>query len=182
MKDEEIGRALLEMIGEDPNRQGLQETPARFVKAWKEWTEGYSVDLDALFKEFDDGAETYDQMILIDPIPFYSHCEHHLAAIFGTAHIAYIPNGKITGLSKFCRLVDAFSRRLQVQERLTTQIANFINEKLNPVGVGVVIKARHFCMESRGVRKPGSATTTVALHGVFKNDAKARAEFLGLIK
>lgn len=179
---EDVGLRLLQFIGEDASREGLIETPARFAKAWQEWTNGYSVDLSNLFKNFSDGAESYDQLILIDPIPFYSHCEHHLAPFFGTAHIGYIPDGKIAGLSKFCRLVDAFAHRLQVQERLTTQIADFINDTLHPLGVAVTIRARHFCMESRGVRKIGTGTTTSALRGVFQSKTAARAEFFSLVQ
>lgn len=177
----DIGTRLLQFIGEDPTREGLLETPARYLKAWKEWTSGYSVDLTSVFKDFGDGGENYDEMILIDPIPFYSHCEHHLTPIFGNVHIAYIPNGRIAGLSKFCRLVDAFAQRLQVQERLTTQISDFIEQALKPLGVGVVIKARHLCMESRGAKKPGVSTTTSALRGVLKDNAAARAEFFSMV-
>lgn len=178
---EDIGTRLLQFIGEDPTREGLQETPVRFLKAWQEWTSGYSQDPACLFKDFGDGAENYDEMVIIDPIPFYSHCEHHLAAIFGSVHIAYIPNGRIAGLSKFARLVDVYTKRLQVQERLTVQIAEDIVKYLEPLGVGVVVRARHFCMESRGAKKPGAETTTVALRGVLK-DGAPRAEFLSLIK
>lgn len=177
---EDIGLRLLQFIGEDTTREGLVETPTRFVRAWQEWTNGYDTDLPNLFKDFSDGAESYDQMILIDPIPFYSHCEHHLAPFFGVVHIGYIPNGRIAGLSKFCRLVDAFAHRLQVQERLTTQIADFIDGTLSPLGVAVTIKARHFCMESRGVKKQGTRTTTSAIRGVFKRP-EVRAEFFSLI-
>ena len=140
------------------------------------------MDLKTIFTDFGDGGERYDEMIIIDPIPFFSHCEHHLAAIFGTVHLAYIPNGRIAGLSKFCRLVDAFACRLQVQERLTTQIADFVNEALAPIGVGVVVRARHFCMESRGAKKPGAETTTIALRGCLKTEPESRAEFLSIIK
>ena len=173
---------LLQFAGEDPTREGLKETPARMAKAWQFWTSGYDMDPKAVFKEFEDGGEKYDQMIMLDPIPFYSHCEHHMAAIFGNAYIAYIPNGKIAGLSKFPRLVDIFARRLQVQERLTTQIADTINEELKPRGVAVLIKARHFCMESRGVQKAGVSTKTSAMRGDFLNDPATRNEFFSLIK
>ena len=178
----DVGIRLLQYIGEDPNREGLKETPKRFLKAWTEWTSGYKEDIASLFKDFGDGAENYDEMVIIDPIPFYSHCEHHLAAIFGTVHIAYIPNGRIAGLSKFCRLVDVFAKRLQVQERLTVQICESIVQALAPIGVGVVVKARHFCMESRGAKKAGVETKTIALRGAIKEDAAARAEFLGFVK
>ena len=171
---------LLQYVGENSNRGGLLETPARVAKAWKHWTSGYSMDAGALLKVFEDGAENYDQMVLVKDIPIYSHCEHHLAAIIGTASIAYIPNGKIVGLSKLSRLADMFARRLQVQERLTSQIADALVEHLQPLGVGVVIKARHLCMESRGVCQQGHHTVTSALRGVIKDEEYARAEFLRL--
>ena len=173
---------LLQFIGEDPTREGLQETPTRMARAWQQWTEGYRQDPAAVFKTFADGGEDYNEMIVIDPIPFYSHCEHHMAAIFGDVHIGYIPNGRIAGLSKFARLVDVFARRLQVQERLTVQIANTIQEELKPLGCAVYIKARHFCMESRGVSKSGIYTKTSAMRGIFLTKPEVRAEFMGLIK
>ncbi len=157
----EIVRDLLEDVAEvDPNREGLADTPARVVKAWKHWTSGYSIDIAKLLKPFEDGAENCDQMVMVKDIPIYSKCEHHLADIFGTATIAYIPNGKVVGLSKLSRLADAFARRLQVQERMTTQIANALQEALAPKGVGVVAEAQHLCMMMRGVEKQASETTT----------------------
>lgn len=179
---EDIGVRLLQYIGEDPDREGLIETPKRFLKAWKEWTRGYSMDVKTIFKSFEDGAEGYDEMVMIDPIPFDSFCEHHLAIIQGTVHLAYIPNGKIAGLSKFARLVEVFARRLQVQERMTTQIANAIQDELQPLGCGVVVRANHTCMSSRGAKVQGALTTTASLKGVFKDIPKTRAEFLSLIK
>ena len=170
---------ILQFMGEDPSRGGLLETPARVAKAWQFWSKGYQEDPAALLKTFKDGAEGCDEMVVVKDIPFYSHCEHHLAAIFGTATVAYIPDGKIVGLSKINRVVDAFARRLQVQERLTAQIADAIMEHLTPKGVGVVIKARHLCMESRGVCQQGHHTVTSALRGVFKEGTQ-RAEFLAL--
>ncbi len=172
---------LLENVPKDqPLRQGLEETPARMAKAWEHFTSGYSVDIAKLLKTFEDGAENYDEMVMVKDIPIYSRCEHHLESIFGTATIAYIPNGRVVGLSKLSRVADAFARRLQVQERLTTQIANAIDEHLQPKGVGVIIKARHLCMESRGVCQQGHHTITSALRGVIKSDPTARAEFLSL--
>lgn len=168
------------VIGEDVKRGGLLETPKRAVKAWREWTSGYGKDPGEILKVFDDGAEGCDEMVVVHGIPVYSHCEHHLAPIFGEATIAYIPNGKIVGLSKLPRLVDIFARRLQVQERLTNQVADAIMQHLEPKGCGVVVKARHMCMESRGINRPGTSTTTSALRGVFKDDPSARAEFLSL--
>lgn len=171
---------LMQFIGENPHREGLQETPARVIKAWRHWTSGYGKDAGSILKVFEDGAERYDQMVIVKDIPIYSHCEHHLAAIIGTATIAYIPNGKIVGLSKLSRLTDMFARRLQVQERLTDQIADALVEHLQPLGVGVLIKARHLCMESRGVCQQGHHTITTALRGAIRDDAQARSEFLGL--
>jgi GTP cyclohydrolase I len=166
--------------GDNPNREGLQETPARMVKAWAHWTSGYSVDIAKLLKVFEDGAENYDQMVTVKDIPIYSKCEHHLADIFGTVTISYIPNGKIVGLSKLSRLADAFARRLQVQERLTAQIADALVEHLEPIGVGVLVRARHMCMESRGICQQGHHTITTALRGVIKTEASAREEFMRL--
>jgi GTP cyclohydrolase I len=181
IRQEVIFDLLSEVIdGENPRREGLQETPARVVKAWKFWASGYNVDIAKLLKTFEDGAEDYDEMVMVKDIPIYSKCEHHLSDIFGTATIAYIPNGRVVGLSKLSRLADAFARRLQVQERLTTQIADALNEHLQPTAVGVIVKARHMCMESRGICQQGHHTVTSALRGVFKTDPTARAEFLRL--
>lgn len=171
---------LLQVVGEDPKRGGLLETPGRVIKAWKHWTSGYDKNAKEILKQFEDGAEKYDQMVIVKDIPIYSHCEHHLAAIFGTATIAYIPNGKIVGLSKLSRLADMFARRLQVQERLTDQIADSLVEHLQPAGVGVIIKARHLCMESRGICQQGHHTITTALRGAIKEEPQTRAEFLKL--
>jgi len=171
---------LLQFVGEDSTREGLLETPARVAKAWRHWCGGYGKNAKDILKVFEDGAEKYDQMVIVKDIPIYSHCEHHLAPIFGTVSIAYIPNGKIAGLSKLSRLADMFARRLQVQERLTDQIADALMEHLQPVGVGVLIKARHLCMESRGICQQGHHTLTTALRGAIKDDEQARAEFLRL--
>jgi GTP cyclohydrolase I len=165
------------VIGEEP-RPGLLETPHRVVKAWAEKTSGYGVDIPSLLKVFEDGAEGYNDLVIVKDIPIYSQCEHHLEPIFGTATIAYHPNGKIVGLSKLSRLADAFARRLQVQERLTTQIADTLVEHLNPKAVGVVIRARHFCMENRGLRQQGHHTITKALRGYLYTDPDRRADFL----
>ncbi len=172
---------LLQYIGEDPTREGLLETPKRVSKAWSHWAAGYSVDISGLFKTFEDGATAdCDEMVLVKAIPFYSHCEHHMAPFFGHVSVAYIPNGKIVGLSKLSRVVDAFARRLQVQERLTNQIADAVSEHLTPKGVGVVVTARHLCMESRGIERQGSQTLTSALRGAMRSSSAARAEFLSL--
>jgi len=175
-------KRLLQFIGEDPERGGLRETPRRVAKAWAHWCSGYGKNAADILKVFEDGAEKYDEMVIVKDIPIYSKCEHHLADIFGTATIAYIPNGKIVGLSKLSRLADMFARRLQVQERLTNQIADALEEHLQPKGVGVIIRARHLCMESRGICQQGHHTITSALRGVLKDKPEARAEFLELAK
>ena len=172
---------LLQFIGEDPKRGGLLETPARVLKAWKHWTSGYGADIKAILKTFEDGAERYDEMIVVRDIPFYSQCEHHLAPFFGTATFAYVPDKRIVGLSKMSRLVDAFARRLQVQERLTAQVVDAFMTELAPKGAACLIKARHMCMESRGVCQQGSETVTSVLRGVFK-DGPVRNEFLSLAR
>lgn len=174
---------MLQFIGEDSNREGLSETPNRVAKAWSDyWAAGYKQKPEDVLKVFEDGAESYDEMVIVKNIPIYSHCEHHLAPIFGTATIAYIPDGKIVGLSKLSRLAEVFARRLQVQERLTNQIADAIQEHLHPKGVGVIIKARHLCMESRGICQQGHHTITSALRGVLKDQPETRAEFMDLAK
>lgn len=175
-------RRLLQYVGEDPNRGGLEETPKRVAKAWAHWTSGYGKDAASLLKVFEDGADGCDEMVIVKDVPFYTHCEHHMAPFFGTASVAYIPDGRIVGLSKISRVVDMYARRLQVQERLTNQIADALNEHLRPTGVGVVVRARHLCMESRGICQQGHHTITSALRGVLKTDEKARAEFMALAK
>jgi GTP cyclohydrolase I len=170
---------LLQYIGEDPEREGLKETPQRVLKAWKEWTAGYSQKPEDVLRAFEDGAHKYDEMVWVKGIPFYSTCEHHLAPFFGTVTVSYIPNGKIIGLSKLNRLTSVFARRLQVQERLTVQIADALMDALNAKGVGVLVQARHLCMESRGVSQQGHQTITSALRGAMLED-KVRAEFLAI--
>ena len=176
---EELIRRELELIGEDPEREGLLNTPSRVAKAMKFLTEGYSSSAeevvgDGIFKE------EHDNMIMVRDIELYSLCEHHMLPFFGKAHVAYIPNGKIVGLSKIPRIVDVYARRLQVQERLTEQIAEGLCQVLNPSGVGVVIEAYHLCMMMRGVQKQNSKTITSALRGAFREDPKTRDEFLRL--
>lgn len=180
-KEEQVIRNLLDIIGENTRREGLVETPERVVKAWKFWTSGYALDPKDILKVFEDGANGYDEMIVRKDIPIYSHCEHHLAAIIGKCTIAYIPDGKIVGLSKMDRLADMYARRLQVQERMTTQIADAMNDILAPKGVGVWISARHLCVESRGVNNSNSETVTCALRGCFSQDV-TRSEFLALAR
>ena len=177
---EEIIQNLLYHLGENPHREGLRETPARVVKAWRHWTQGYGQEAADVLKTFEDGAEGCDEMVIVRGIDLFSHCEHHMAPFFGKAHVAYIPDKRIVGLSKLARVVDIFAHRLQVQERMTNQIANAINEVLQPIGVGVIIEATHFCMCSRGVNKQGSTTVTSALRGAIKTKPEARAEFMAL--
>lgn len=179
---EDIPLRLLQFVGEDVTREGLRETPQRFLKAWRAYTSGYAQSGAEVLKTFEDGGERYDELVLVRDIPVYSHCEHHLAPFFGHAHVAYIPDGRVVGLSKLARLVDVYARRLQVQERMTQQIAHALNDALHPRGVGVVIECRHMCMEARGVRTAGTVTSTSTLLGVLKGDASARAEFLRLIR
>ena len=180
-KIKSLTTSLLKEIGEDPSREGLLNTPLRVAKAWKELSKGYNQDLDklinnAVFKE------DYDQMVMVKDIGFYSMCEHHLLPFFGHAHVAYIPNGKIIGLSKIPRMVDMFARRLQVQERMTQEIAAIIDDSLNPKGVAIIIEAQHMCMQMRGVQKKNSYMTTSSMLGIFRTDNKTRKEFLDLIK
>jgi len=179
---EDIVTRLLQYIGEDPKREGLKETPTRFLKAWKEWAWGYTQSPANILKTFEDGANGYDEMVIVHNVPFISKCEHHLADVIGHAHVGYIPNGKIVGLSKLARIVEVFARRLQVQERATVQIADALVEHLQPKGVGVVIRAAHGCMSTRGVKIHGSVTTTSAMRGALFDKPQAREEFLTLCK
>ncbi len=174
-------RAMLSGLGEDPDREGLQKTPERVEKALRFLTHGYEQDVDELVNDALFTVE-YDEMVIIRDIEVYSLCEHHLLPFFGKAHVAYIPNGKVVGLSKIPRLVDMFARRLQVQERLTVQIAEAIEEKLRPRGVGVVIEAMHFCMLMRGVEKQNSLAVSSCMRGAFREQQQTREEFLSLIK
>jgi GTP cyclohydrolase I len=175
-------RRFLISLGEDPDRPGLRETPARVEKAWKHWTAGYTQNPADLLKTFEDGAEKYNELIVVRNIPVYSHCEHHLAPFFGKATIGYMPDGKIVGLSKLTRLMECFAKRLQVQERLTIQVANALMESLQPKAVGVVIRCRHLCMESRGIRTPGEETVTSAMLGELQPNLAMRTEFLALAR
>ena len=181
-KIEEGVKLILEGVGEDVGREGIKKTPERVAKMYEEIFSGADVDPKDLFKTtFDEG---HTEMVLVKDIPFYSMCEHHLMPFFGVAHVAYIPgeNGRICGISKLARLVDVFAKRPQVQERLTTQIANTLTEQLNPMGVMVVMEAEHLCMSMRGIKKPGSKTTTSAVRGVFEKSDKTRSEALRLIQ
>jgi len=178
---EECVRKLLAYLGDDPGREGLQDTPRRVLGAMKEHFRGYEEDAEGHLSRTFSEVEGYDELVLISDIEIYSHCEHHVVPFVGKAHVAYIPNGKIVGLSKIARVVDTFAKRLQVQEKLTAQIANAINETLTPQGTAVILQCQHFCMCYRGVRKPGSWTTTSRLTGCFLEDEAARMELLTLI-
>ena len=174
-------RSLLSFIGEDPDREGLLDTPQRVVKAMHEHFWGYHADpFEPLQRTFGE-IEGYDELVLLQDIEVHSHCEHHMVPFIGRAHVAYIPNGRVVGLSKLARVVDIYSKRLQVQEKLTAQIANAINTTLRPRGVAVVIQARHFCMCYRGVRQPAAVTTTSKLHGSFLTNPAARMELFTLL-
>ena len=173
-------KIILDLIEEDPNREGLEKTPERVAKSMQFLTQGYQADPAAILNSAK-FKEEYQQIVLVKDIEIYSLCEHHLLPFYGKAHVAYIPNGYITGLSKVARVVEAFSRRLQVQERLTVQIRDCIQNTLNPLGVAVVIEASHMCMQIRGVQKQNSVTTTSAFTGAFLKDIKTREEFMHLI-
>ncbi|AHD04607.1 GTP cyclohydrolase I FolE [Paenibacillus larvae] len=173
-------REILRLIGEDVDREGLLDTPARVTRMYEEIFGGYEADYEeVLGVTFD---ENHEELVIVKDIVYYSQCEHHMAPFFGKVHIGYIPSGKIAGLSKFARLVEAVTRKLQVQERITSQIADIIEEVLKPQGIMVMVDGEHLCMCSRGVKKPGSKTVTSAVRGIFRTDAALRAEFLSLIK
>lgn len=176
---EKLIRALIEHIGEDPEREGLKDTPRRVIASYEKLFSGYQQKPEDVLTVF--GDELYDEMIVVKNIEFYSMCEHHMMPFFGQAHIGYIPDGKIIGLSKLPRLVEIYARRLQNQERLTNQIAKALYEILKPKGVGVIMEAKHFCMMARGVEKQNSEVTTSALLGLFKKEQNTRSEFLKLI-
>jgi GTP cyclohydrolase I len=174
-------RAMLQAIGEDPRRDGLRKTPERVERAFRFLTKGYSEDIDTLLKSAVFEVD-YDEMVVVKDIEVFSLCEHHVLPFFGKAHVAYIPKGKVIGLSKIPRLVDAFARRLQVQERMTVQIATALQDKLHPRGVGVVVEAMHLCMIMRGVEKQHSVAVTSCMLGAFRDQHQTREEFLGLIR
>ena len=179
---EEAVRTLLRWAGEDPTRDGLHETPARVTKAYTEFFKGYEEDPEAILRKTFEEIDGYDEMIVLRSVRFESHCEHHLAPIIGHAWVAYVPNGRVVGISKLARVVDAFAKRLQIQERLTAQIANTINDVLKPQGVGVVIKAQHHCMSTRGVHKHDSDLVTSRMLGCFRENAMTRQEFLAICR
>ena len=178
---QELIRQLLAELGEDPSREGLLDTPKRVEKALTFLTSGYTADVDTVLNNAMFTVD-YNEMVIVKDIDFYSLCEHHMLPFFGRCHIAYIPNGKVIGLSKIPRLVEVFARRLQIQERMTSQIAETIREKIRPLGVGVVLEATHLCMAMRGVEKQNSFAITSAMLGGFQNDARTRMEFLELIR
>ena len=177
---EKITRNLIETIGEDPSREGLLKTPKRVAKSWEYFSEGYHADLNNIINEavF---HEDCSEMVVVRDIEFFSMCEHHMIPFFGRAHVGYLPKGKLIGLSKIPRIVDMFSRRLQLQERLTSQVANTLEEVLKPIGVAVVMEGRHLCMQMRGVEKQNSYASTSAMLGQFRKSAETRAEFLSII-
>lgn len=178
---EEAVRTLLRWAGEDPGRDGLLETPSRVTRAYEEFFAGYAQDPEAILRKTFEEIEGYDEMIILRGVRFESHCEHHVAPIIGHAWVAYVPNGRVVGISKLARVVEAFAKRLQIQERLTAQVANTINEVLKPQGVGVVIKAQHHCMSTRGVHKHDSDLVTSRMLGCFRDNAMTRQEFLSMV-
>ena len=178
---QELIRKLLEKLGEDPNREGLVDTPKRVEKAYKFLTSGYEADIDRVLNNALFSVD-YSEMVIVKDIDFYSLCEHHLLPFFGRAHVAYIPDGHVVGLSKLPRVVEVFSRRLQTQERLTVQVAEALEDALRPLGVAVVIEASHLCMMMRGVQKQNSRTVTSSMRGSFQSDPRTRAEFMDLVR
>lgn len=174
-------RALLRYIGEDPDREGLLETPSRVARAFREHFRGYTETAEQFLDKTFTDVGGYDELVLVSDIEVFSHCEHHMVPFVGKAHVAYIPSGRVVGLSKIARVVDTYAKRLQVQEKLTAQIANALNGALEPQGVAVILQCQHFCMCYRGVKKPGSWTTTSKLHGVFLRESASRMELLTLI-
>ncbi len=175
-------RVLLQWIGENPDRRGLLRTPARVVRAFQDWFQGYTVDPHELLGKSSFPVDGYDEIVALRDIDFSSHCEHHMAPIIGKAHIAYVPSTKVVGISKLVRVVEAYAKRLQVQEKLTAQIADCINEVLEPRGVAVVIEGQHECMTTRGVNKTNIKMVTSRMLGVFRDDAQTRAEFVQMIR
>ena len=178
---EKAVKTLIEWAGDDPTREGLIETPKRVVKAYEQFFEGYDLDPEEILRKTFEEVEGYDEMVIVKDIRLESHCEHHIVPILGKAHIGYIPNNRVVGISKLARIVDVFGKRLQTQETMTSQIANVIQKVLDPKGVAVVIDASHLCMTTRGVHKPESSTVTSAMKGIFKENAVTRNEFLSFV-
>ena len=179
---EDAIRILLRWAGDDPAREGLLDTPRRVADAYREWFAGYAQDPTAFLARTFEEVAGYDEIIVLRQIPFESHCEHHMAPIVGHVHIGYLPRNRVVGISKLARVVDAYAKRLQVQEKLTAQIAQCIHDTLQPLGVGVVVEATHACMTTRGVHKPGVSMVTSTLLGSFRDDARTRDEFMRLIR
>ena len=177
---EEAVRTLIRWAGDDPGREGLEGTPGRVARAYEEWFGGYREDPKALLQRTFEEVDGYDEVVVMRDIRFESHCEHHMAAIVGRVHVGYLPRKRVVGISKLARLVEAYAKRLQIQERMTAQIANTINDVLRPEGVGVIIKATHHCMTTRGAHKPGTDLVTSRMLGVFRDNALTRQELLGL--
>ncbi len=178
---EEAVRTLIMWAGDDPEREGLVGTPDRVVRSYEEFYAGYAQDPEAILRTTFEEVEGYDEMVLLKDIPFESHCEHHMVPISGKAHIAYLPNNRVIGISKLARIVEAYAKRLQIQEKMTAQVANAINNVLHPKGVAVVVEGVHQCMTTRGVQKPGVGMVTSTMLGAFRDDASTRREFLALI-
>ena len=178
---EKAVKTLIEWAGDDPSREGLVETPRRVAKAYEQFFEGYDLDPEEILRKTFEEVEGYDEMVIVKDIRLESHCEHHIVPILGKAHIGYIPNNRVVGISKLARIVDVFGKRLQTQETMTSQIANVIQKVLDPKGVAVVIVASHQCMTTRGVHKPESSTVTSAMKGIFKENAVTRNEFLSFV-
>ncbi len=179
---EEAVRTLLRWAGDDPSREGLLDTPKRVAKAYGEWFSGYALDPDAYLARTFEEVGGYEEMIVLRDIEYESHCEHHMAPIIGKAHVGYLPDGKVVGISKLARVVEAYAKRLQVQEKMTAQIAGCIQRALQPIGVGVVVEGVHECMTTRGVHKRGVSMVTSTMLGAFRDDARTRAEFLRFIQ
>lgn len=179
---EEAVRTLLRWAGDDPQREGLLDTPKRVVKAYREWFSGYALDADEYLARTFEEVEGYDEMIVLRDIEYESHCEHHMAPIIGRVHVGYLPAGKVVGISKLARVVDAYAKRFQVQEKMTAQIAGCIERALAPLGVGVVVEGAHECMTTRGVHKRGVSMVTSRMLGSFRDDARTRAEFLRFVE
>ncbi len=174
-------RTLIQWAGDDPNREGLLDTPARVVRAYEEYYQGYNADPEEILQRTFEEVEGYDEMILLKDIRFESHCEHHMAAIIGRAHVAYLPTNRVVGISKLARVVELYAQRLQIQEKMTAQIAATINDVLHPEGVAVIIEAAHQCMTCRGVHKPGVSMVTSKMVGAFRDNERTRREFLSMV-
>jgi GTP cyclohydrolase I len=178
---EEAVRTLIRWAGDDPEREGLVGTPDRVVRSYDEFFAGYDQDPEAILRTTFEEVEGYDEMVLLKDIPFESHCEHHMVPIIGKAHVAYLPNKRVVGISKLARVVEAYAKRLQIQEKMTAQVANAINNVLSPKGVAVVVEGEHQCMTTRGVQKKGVSMVTSTMLGAFRDDASTRREFLAFI-